>query len=103
MLAHLRRRWSLSGREGFEFLLIQHFLENETPIFHCAGREETEANGGHRDDRTLNQTRSQHNRMHPVSVSEQRKGQLVFLTGASDASRDRRIRSTWRGAASAKS
>jgi hypothetical protein len=52
----LRRRWSLSGREGFGVLSpshrallgrIQHFSRNETPIFHYAEREEMEANGGH--------------------------------------------------------
>jgi hypothetical protein len=82
---------------------FQRFLGNETPIFHCAEREETEANGGHRGDRMLNWTQSQRNRMRPVSVSEQREGQLGFLTRASDASKDRRVRSTWHGAASAKS
>jgi hypothetical protein len=52
LLAHLWRRWSLNGREGFGFGGIQHFSGNETPIFHCARDEETKANGAHRGDRT---------------------------------------------------
>jgi hypothetical protein len=68
MLAHLRRRWSLSGREGFGFLspsrraceaglstfweMKRHF--STTPEV----RKETEANGGHQGDRTLNWTPS---------------------------------------------
>jgi hypothetical protein len=43
----------------FERYGIQRFSGNETPIFHCAEREETEANGGHRSDRTLNRTSGQ--------------------------------------------
>jgi hypothetical protein len=56
----------LSGREG-----IQSFSESETPIFHCAGGEETEAKESHWGDqtldRTLNRTRSRHDRTRPVS------------------------------------
>jgi hypothetical protein len=46
VLAHLRRRWSLRGREGFEFLSpshlggIQCFHESEMHIFHYAGGKE---------------------------------------------------------------
>jgi hypothetical protein len=48
MLAHLRRRWRLSGRDG-----IQRFCGSETPIFHCAGHEETETKGSRWGDWTL--------------------------------------------------
>jgi hypothetical protein len=53
--------------------------------------EETEANGGHRGDRTLNQTRSRFDQMRPVQQSGARV--LGFATGASGHSRDRRVRS----------
>jgi hypothetical protein len=52
VLAHLRRRWSLSSREEFGFLSpslraceagFDAFCESETPIFHCAGGKETKA------------------------------------------------------------
>jgi hypothetical protein len=52
VLAHLRRRRSLNGREGFGYLSpsgraceagFGAFCENETPIFHCVGGEQTEA------------------------------------------------------------
>jgi hypothetical protein len=51
VLAHLQRRWSLSGREGFGFLSpsrraceagFDAFWGSETPIFYCAGGGETE-------------------------------------------------------------
>jgi hypothetical protein len=85
MLAHLRRQWSLSGRE------FQRFSGNETPIFYCAGREETEANGVHRSDRTLDRTRSLFDRTHPVSAQRLRVSQY------SDRTRWRvRLRSTGR-------
>jgi hypothetical protein len=48
VLAHLRRRWSLSGREGFTLGGVSTlggassagfdaFWGSETPIFYCAG------------------------------------------------------------------
>jgi hypothetical protein len=46
MLAHLQRRWSLSGRDGFGALSPSRlassagfgaFCGSETPIFHYAG------------------------------------------------------------------
>jgi hypothetical protein len=55
VLAHLRRRWSLSGREGFGFLSpsrraceagFDAFWRSETPIFYCA--ESQKRNGGER-------------------------------------------------------
>jgi hypothetical protein len=48
VLAHLRRRWSLSGREGFGFFSpsrrackagFSAFSGNKIPIFHCARGE----------------------------------------------------------------
>jgi hypothetical protein len=84
MLAHLRRRWSLSGE-------IQRFSGNETSIFHCAGREETEANEGHRGDRTLDRTQSLFDRTRPVSA------QCLRASWSSDRTRWRvRSRSTGR-------
>jgi hypothetical protein len=63
---------------------IRRFCGSETPIFHYAGGEETEANGGHWGDWTLNQTRSRHDRTRPVSDSCcARRGALGFATGAS--------------------
>jgi hypothetical protein len=47
-------------------------------------RKETEANGGHRGDRTLNQTRSLFDRTRPISV--QRLRVFLFLIGHGDAS-----------------
>jgi hypothetical protein len=43
VLAHLWRRWSLSGREGFGFLSagFSAFCGSVTPIFYCARGEET--------------------------------------------------------------
>jgi hypothetical protein len=52
--------------------------------------KETEANGGHRGDRTLHRTRSWNDRTRPVSC--QARG-LGFATGASGHSRDRSVRS----------
>ena len=53
--------------------------------------KETEANGGHRGDRTLHRTRSWYDRTRPVSTAQTRV--LGFVTGASGQSRDRRVRS----------
>jgi hypothetical protein len=40
VLAHLQRRWSLSGREGFGVVGFRHFRGNEMHIFHYAsGRD----------------------------------------------------------------
>jgi hypothetical protein len=46
--------------------------------------KETEANGGHRGDRTLDRTRSQFDRTRPVSV--QRLRVFLFLIGRGGAS-----------------
>jgi hypothetical protein len=47
---------------------IQRFSGNRMPIFHYTGREETKANGGHRDDQTLDRTWSLFDRARPISV-----------------------------------
>jgi hypothetical protein len=72
VLAHLRRCWSLGGREGLGLSLpsaelasaeFRRFQGVEKPIFHYAEvGKETEANGGHRGDRTLHRTRSRYDR-----------------------------------------
>jgi hypothetical protein len=78
VLAHLRWRWSLSGREGLgSSLLPTELARRDSAVFEKLKRlfsttpevrKETEANGGHRGDRTLNRTRSLHDRTRPVSV-----------------------------------
>jgi hypothetical protein len=55
----LQWRLSLSGREG-----LGKRLFSTTPEV----RNQTEANGGHNGDRTLDRTRSLFDRTHPVSV-----------------------------------
>jgi hypothetical protein len=64
VLAPLRRRWCLSGRDGFGFLSlppslrggIRRLCGSEMPIFHCAEREKTEAKGSHWGDQTRDRT-----------------------------------------------
>jgi hypothetical protein len=53
--------------------------------------KETEANGGHRGDRTLHRTRSWYDRTRPVSTAQTRV--LGFVTGVSSHSQDQRVRS----------
>jgi hypothetical protein len=53
--------------------------------------KETEANGGHRGDRTLHRTWSWYDRTRPISTAQSRV--LGFVTGASGHSQDRRVRS----------
>jgi hypothetical protein len=53
--------------------------------------KETEANGGHRGDRTLHRTRSRYDRTRPVSIAQTRV--LGFATGVSGHSRDWRVQS----------
>jgi hypothetical protein len=110
-LAHLRRRWSLSGREGFGFLSpsrracevgFDAFWEVKC-LFSTAPEvgKETEVNGGHCGDQTLDWTLSWFDRTRPVS-SQQLSGTRVlgFATGASSPSRDRSVQSgTQRGRA----
>jgi hypothetical protein len=87
VLAHLQRRWSLRGREGFGFLSPSPraceagfgvFMEMKC-IFSTTPKAEnfsksswikTAANGGHWNDRTLDRTRSRHNqRVRSVAVA----------------------------------
>jgi hypothetical protein len=56
--------------------------------------KETEANGGHSGDRTLNRTRSRFDRTRPVSSTQQSDARVLgFATGASGPSRHRSVRS----------
>jgi hypothetical protein len=78
VLARLQRRWSLSGREGLGSSLPPAELarrdsgvfEESKHLFSTTPevRKETEANGGHKGDRTLDRTRSLFDRTRPVSV-----------------------------------
>jgi hypothetical protein len=78
VLARLRRRWSLSSREGLgSSLPLAELARRDSGIFEELKRlfsttpevgKETEANGGHRGDRTLDQTQSLNDRMRPISV-----------------------------------
>jgi hypothetical protein len=75
VLALLRWRWSLSGREGLgPFLPLAELARRDSGIFEEL-KQETEANGGHRSDRT----RSLFDRTRPVSVQRQRV--FRFLIG----------------------
>jgi hypothetical protein len=94
----LRRRWSLSGREGLGSSLPPAKLARwDSGVFEELKRlfsttpevgNQTEANGGHRSDRTLDRTRSLFDRTRPVSVQRVRVFQLFDRTrGASGHSR----------------
>jgi hypothetical protein len=82
VLARLRRQWSLSGREGLGSSLPPgEFARRNSGVFEELKRlfsttpkvrKETEANGGHRGDRTLNRARSLVDRTRPVSVQRLR-------------------------------
>jgi hypothetical protein len=99
VLAHLRRRWSLSSREGFGFLSPSRqackagfgaFVEVKR-LFSTVPkvREEMEANGGHRGDRTW----SRFDRMRPVSSTQQSGVRVLgFATGVSDPSWNQSVR-----------
>jgi hypothetical protein len=63
---------------------------------------ETEANGGHWGDRTLNWTRSQHDRTRPVSDNSSLARRLEYFTDASGHSWNRRVRSGARGTTNVK-
>jgi hypothetical protein len=77
----------LSGREGLSGREELKSLFSTTPE---VGKE-TEANGGHRGDRTMHRTRSWYDRARLVSTAQTRV--LWFVTGASGHSRDWRVRS----------
>jgi hypothetical protein len=82
VLARLRRRWSLSGREGLGSSLPPvELARRDSGVFEELKRlfsttpevrKETEVNGGHRGDRTLNRTRSLFDRTRPVNVQRLR-------------------------------
>jgi hypothetical protein len=90
VLARLRRRWSLSGREGLRSSLPpDELVRQDSGIFEELKRlfstmpevgNQTEANGGHRGDRTLDRTRSLYGRTRPVSVQRLRVFQFVDRT-----------------------
>jgi hypothetical protein len=94
MLAHLQRRWSLSGREGLRSSLPPaELVRRDSGVFEKLKRlfsttpevgKETKANGAHRGDRTLDRTRSLFDRTCPVSV--QRLRVFLFLIGRGGAS-----------------
>jgi hypothetical protein len=64
------------------------FTTSEAEIFSKSLWIETEANGGHWGDRTLNRTWSRHDRTRPVSDSSSLARGLGFTTGVSGHSRD---------------
>jgi hypothetical protein len=83
VLAHLRWHWSLSGRE------VLGSSRRDSSVFEELKRlfsttlevgEETEANGGHNCDRTLDRTRSLCDRTRPVSVQRLRVSRLSDRT-----------------------
>jgi RNA binding exosome subunit len=74
MLTHSHMTRSLGGISTFamavEFERYSGVFEELKRLFSTTPevRKETEANEGHRGDRTLNRTRSLHDRTRPVSV-----------------------------------
>jgi hypothetical protein len=90
VLAHLRWRWSLRGSERLGSSLPPAELarrdsgvfEELKQLFSTTPevRKETEANGGHRGDRTLDRTRSQFDRTRLVCVQRLRVSQFVDRT-----------------------
>jgi hypothetical protein len=109
VLAHLRRRWSLSGGEGFGVFSPSQaqrdsgVLEEMKCLFSIAPEarkcgESPKCFSLKNSNRTLNRTRSRFDRMRPVSSTW--CGHYGFATGASGPSRNRSIRSgTQRGRA----
>jgi hypothetical protein len=74
----------------------------ETKFFSKSSWIETETNGGHWGDWTLNRTRSWHVQTSPISNSCCLAHGLGFTIGASGHSRDRRVQSGAKGIANAK-
>jgi hypothetical protein len=89
VLARLRRQWSLSGREALgSSLPPAELARRDSGVFKklkrlffttLEVRKETEANGGHRGDRTLDRTWSLFDQTRPVDV--QRLRVCLFLIG----------------------
>jgi hypothetical protein len=104
VLAHLRRRWSLRGREGLgpslpptELARWDSGVFKELKLLFSTTSEvgkETEANGGHQGDQTLHRTWSRFDRTRPVSSTQQSGARMLgFATSASGPSQNRSIRS----------
>jgi hypothetical protein len=97
VLAHLQKRWSLSGREGLgSSLPPAELARQDSGVFEELKRlfsttpkiiKETEANGGHRGDWTLDQTRSLFDRTRPVSVQHLRVFQFDDRTHSASGHR----------------
>jgi hypothetical protein len=87
----------LARRNSALFMEVKRlfFTTPEAEILSKPSWIETEANGGHRGDRTLNRTR-------PVSGSGSQARVARFCTSATGHSRDRRVRSGARGTGNAK-
>jgi hypothetical protein len=106
VLAHLWWHWNLSGREGLgSSLPPAELARRDSCIFEElkwlfsttpeVGKE-TEANGGHRSDRTLDRTRSLFDWTRPVSVQRLRVFQFSDRTRWRVRSQSTgRVRSVW--------
>jgi hypothetical protein len=94
----------LARRDSVLFVEVKRlfFTMPVAEIFSKSSWIETEANGGHWGDRTLNRTRSRHDQTRSVSDSSCLARGLGFTTGASDHSRDRRVWSGVRGTTNVK-
>jgi hypothetical protein len=106
VLAHLRWRWILSGREGLgSSLPSAELARRDSDVFEELKqlfsttpevREETEANGGHRGDRTLDRTRSLFDRTNLVSAQGLRAPRSSDRTWWRVRSQStERVRSVW--------
>jgi hypothetical protein len=107
----LRWHWSLSGREGLgSSLPPAELARRDSGVFGelkrlfsttLEVRKETEANGGHRSDRTLDRMRSLFDRTRPVSVQRLREFQFVDRMRSASGRRgslldSNRMRALWR-------
>jgi hypothetical protein len=79
----------LARQDSTLFVKVKCLFSNMSEV-----RKETEANGGHQDDRTLHRTRSRFDRMLLVSSTQQSGARVLeFATSASGPSQNRSIRS----------
>jgi hypothetical protein len=98
VLAHLQRWWSLSSREGFGVHLVVLARSGVFEEMKCLFSIVSEARKGGESPECLslknfNRTRSREDlRVRSVAAVAEARG-LGFCTGASDHSRDRRVRS----------
>jgi hypothetical protein len=93
------------ARRDLTFFVKVERLFSTTPkaeIFSKSSWIETETNGGHWCDQTLNRTRSRHVRTRPVSDNSSMAHGLGFITGTYGHSLDRRVRSGARGTTNTK-